>query len=62
MNMRRPILCAALLALPAAALAETTLVMPQQDEARTLSPAPSSDTDASEPLTSVTSSVSLSRR
>ena len=53
MNMRRPILCAALLALPAAALAETTLVMPQQDEARTLSPAPSSDTGGHGPTSNI---------
>ncbi|MCU0906130.1 MAG: ABC transporter substrate-binding protein [Rhodobacteraceae bacterium] len=46
-------LVAALVALPVIAPAEVLLVMPQQDEPRTLSPAPSSDTGGHGPTSNI---------
>ena len=53
MRLRTSTILAAAIALPGAALAETTLVMPQQDEPRTLSPAPSSDTGGHGPTSNI---------
>lgn len=53
MTIRLSLALVAMLALPISASAETTLVMPQQDEPRTLSPAPSSDTGGHGPTSNV---------
>lgn len=53
MTLRFSAMLAAMVALPLAAQAETTLVMPQQDEPRTLSPAPSSDTGGHGPTSNI---------
>lgn len=53
MKLRFSTMLVAMVALPIAALADTTLVMPQQDEPRTLSPGPSSDTGGHGPTSNI---------
>lgn len=53
MKLSMLLTCAALAVLPASAFAETTLVIPQQDEPRTLSPGPASDTGGHGPTSNI---------
>ncbi|MEH6653529.1 ABC transporter substrate-binding protein [Loktanella salsilacus] len=53
MKLRTSTILAAAITMPAVAMAETTLIMPQQDEPRTLSPAPSSDTGGHGPTSNI---------